>query len=239
MNIIGTVHVSYYYILYSYKQLSEFPTIYVFIILLLVHSLFLNSFSDHIFLKISPLYLRPNIIIQTLDYIEIIPEKLFSLKINPMFFIKSFVHNLNLHPHNICQDIKSLIQDYLYKNVEGMCTSSGYIISVLKIENISEGQILISGHVSFKIEYEALVLKPVVGEILDCKIVSSTKMGFFANVGPMSIFIYTHLIPQDLHQKLAENTSIRLKIIGTKINSTKIYAIGSLNDDFLGIIKDN
>lgn len=156
-----------------------------------------------------------------------------------MFYVKSFVHNLNLHPHNICQNIKLLIQEYLYKNVEGMCTPSGYIISVLKIESISEGQILISGQVSFKIVYEAIVLKPVVGEIVDCKIVSSTKMGYFANVGPMSIFIYTYLIPQNLHQELTESTSIRLKIIGTKINSSKIYAIGTLNDDFLGVIKNN
>lgn len=156
-----------------------------------------------------------------------------------MFFLKNFVHDLILHPRNISQNIQSLIQDYLYKNVEGTCTSSGFIISVLKIIKINEGRVLNNGHVSFKIEYQAMILKPQTTEIVDCQIVSSSNFGYFASVGPMNIFIYNDQIPQNLASELAVNTLVRLKIIGTKISSSKIFAIGTLNDDCLAIIDSN
>lgn len=153
-----------------------------------------------------------------------------------MFYVKHFIHKLTLHPQYIGQNIQSLIQEYLLKKVEGTCSSSGYIISVLKIENISEGRILVSGHTSFQVGYQALVLKPVNGEIIDAPIVSCTKMGYFASVGPLSVFISNYQIPQNLLEELGNNSVVRLKIIGTKIDSSKVYAIGTLNDDFLGVI---
>lgn len=153
-----------------------------------------------------------------------------------MFYVKHFVHKLTLHPQYIGQNIQSLVQDYLFKKVEGTCTSSGYIISVLSVENMSEGRILLSGHTSFQVEYQALVLKPVNGEVIDAPIVSCTKMGYFASIGPLSIFISNYQIPQSLLEDLGNNSVVRLKIIGTKIDSSKVYAIGTLNDDFLGVI---
>lgn len=106
----------------------------------------------------------------------------------------------------------------------------------MAIDRIGEGKILLSGQISFEIEYQAIVLKPVNGEIIDAPIVSSTKMGYFASVGPLSIFISNYQIPHSTLEELENNKIVRLKIIGTKIDSTKVYAIGTLNDDFLGII---
>lgn len=153
-----------------------------------------------------------------------------------MFYVKHFVHRLSLQPQYLGQNIQSLVQEYLLKKIEGTCTSSGYIISVLAIDRIGEGKILLSGQISFEIEYQAIVLKPVNGEIIDAPIVSSTKMGYFASVGPLSIFISNYQIPHSTLEELENNKIVRLKIIGTKIDSTKVYAIGTLNDDFLGII---
>lgn len=153
-----------------------------------------------------------------------------------MFYVKRFAHKLSLHPQHLGQNIQSLIHEYLYKKVEGTCTSSGYIISVLGIAGISEGKILLSGHISFEVEYQAVVLKPITGEIIDAPIVSSTKMGYFASVGPLSIFISNHQIPNTTLEEIGDDSTVRLKIIGTKIDSTKVYAVGTLNDDFLGVI---
>lgn len=153
-----------------------------------------------------------------------------------MFYVKRFMHRLSLHPQYLGQNIQSLVQEYLLKKVEGTCTSSGYIISVLGIEGISEGKILLSGHISFDVEYQAIVLKPTNGEIIDAPIVSSTKVGYFASVGPLSIFISNHQIPNAVLEEIGSNSVVRLKIVGTKIDSTKVYAVGTLNDDFLGVI---
>lgn len=153
-----------------------------------------------------------------------------------MFYVKHFLHRLSLQPQYLGQNIQSLVQEYLLKKIEGTCTSSGYIISVLAIDRIGEGKILLSGQISFEIEYQAIVLKPVNGEVIDAPIVSSTKMGYFASVGPLSIFISNYQIPHNTLEELENNKIVRLKIIGTKIDSSKVYAIGTLNDDFLGVI---
>lgn len=153
-----------------------------------------------------------------------------------MFYIKRFVHKLSLNPQFIGQNIQTLVYDYLLKHVEGTCTASGYIISVLKIEAVSEGKILVSGQISFEIQYQALILKPVTGEIVDATIESISTLGYFASVGPLSIFISNYQIPSGVQDKLKDKDMVRLKIIGIKIDSTKVYAIGTLNDDFLGVI---
>lgn len=164
-----------------------------------------------------------------------LPHKTY-LESEPMFYIKRFIHKLSLSPQFIGQNIQSLVYDYLLKNVEGTCTSSGYIISVLKIEQVSEGKILLSGQVSFEIKYQALVLKPVTGEVVDAIIESVSTLGYFASIGPLSIFISNYQIPSGVQDKLKDNDIVRLKIIGIKIDSTKVYAIGTLNDDFLGVL---
>ena len=61
-------------------------------------------------------------------------------------------------------------------------------------------------------------------------------MGYFASVGPLSIFISNYQIPSTTLEEIGNNSVVRLKIIGTKIDSTKVYAIGTLNYDFLGVI---
>ncbi|KAI5149264.1 DNA-directed RNA polymerase II subunit RPB7 [Enteropsectra breve] len=153
-----------------------------------------------------------------------------------MFFTKSLVHKINLGPQFLGPNIHALIQNYLLEKVEGTCTADGYIISVLEIFQISEGKILLNGNVSFVINYLAVVLKLSKGEVLDAAIVSSTKMGYFASVGPLSIFISNYQIPQGLLEDLGIDTMVRLKIIGLKIDNKKIYAIGTLNEDCLGVI---
>lgn len=153
-----------------------------------------------------------------------------------MFFVKNFTYKLTLSPEYIGPDIFSLIKGYLTKNVEGSCSSSGYVIAILRIDGIGEGEILLSGHVVFRVSYQALVLRPVMGEVLDAPIVTATKMGFFAAVGPLSIFISNYQIPQALLEELSSSSVIRLKIIGTKIDNQRVYAIGTLNDDYLGVV---
>lgn len=153
-----------------------------------------------------------------------------------MFYVKHFVHHLNLAPSSLGPSIHTLIQDDLIKKVEGTCSSTGYIISVLRIDSISHGKILLSGQVAFAISYQALVLCPQKGEVVDAPIISTSKLGLFANVGPLSIFISNYQIPQNLIEELGNNIVVRLRIIGMKIDAKRVYAIGTLNDDCLGVV---
>ncbi|KAK6090982.1 hypothetical protein P3W45_000227 [Vairimorpha bombi] len=154
-----------------------------------------------------------------------------------MFFVKDFTHIIYLNPCYLGPRIQTLIKDYLYKTIEGSCNDSGYVIAVLDIDDVSEGIVSLSGQTSFRIKYKALVLRPFKGETMEASVVEMNKMGVFASVGPLTIFISNHQIPTEIQEGgLIKDSVVRLKIIGTKIDSLKIYAVGTLNDEYLGII---
>ncbi|AFM98695.1 RNA polymerase II subunit 7 [Encephalitozoon hellem] len=154
-----------------------------------------------------------------------------------MFFVRDFVQNIHLSPSYLGPNIQTLIEEYLLTKVEGSCSSSGYVVMVLSIDEISESRIILTGETIFTVKYKALTLKPFKGEIIDANVVETNKMGVFASVGPLTVFISNHQIPNFLlENEITKDVMIRLKIIGTKIDSTKIYAVGTLNDDSLGII---
>lgn len=153
-----------------------------------------------------------------------------------MFYVEQLIHRVDLSPRSLTPNIQEIIQEELYRNAEGSCSSSGYIVAVLRILRIEQGKIQLNGHTIFKAVYEALVLRPQKGDIIDAPIVSTSKLGFFASVGPLPIFISNYQIPQVLMEDLGNNITVRLRIIGLKIDSVKMYAIGTLNDDYLGII---
>ena len=77
-------------------------------------------------------------------------------------------------------------------------------------------------------------------------------MGFFAEAGPLTLFVSNHLIPEDLvfdananpacYQtedqtvKLEKGEWTRIKIVGTRVDATEIFAIGTIKEDYLGLV---
>lgn len=154
-----------------------------------------------------------------------------------MFYVKEFTQKIYLSPAYLGPNMQSLVKEYLLNMVEGSCGSNGYIVAVLEIDDISEGQVALNGQTIFKVCYKALILKPAKGEIIDANVVEMNKMGIFAAVGPLSIFVSNYQIPNFMFEnEIAKDSMVRLKIIATMFDSTKIYAVGTLNDEYLGLI---
>mmetsp|Transcript_17815 Transcript_17815/g.40121 ORF Transcript_17815/g.40121 Transcript_17815/m.40121 type:complete len:84 (+) Transcript_17815:1-252(+) len=80
-------------------------------------------------------------------------------------------------------------------------------------------------------------------------------MGFFAEVGPLKVFVSKHLIPTDMDfdpqsnpaayvsqvssdvsSRITKDTEVRLRIMGTRIDANEIFAIGTIKDDYLGVL---
>ncbi|KAG7694531.1 hypothetical protein KL930_003849 [Ogataea haglerorum] len=84
------------------------------------------------------------------------------------------------------------------------------------------------GYAEFEVKYRAVVWKPFKGEVVDAIVSSVNNMGFFADVGPLSVFISKHLIPKDMKytpshtppayisedQVIMKGSKVRIKIIG-------------------------
>lgn len=77
-------------------------------------------------------------------------------------------------------------------------------------------------------------------------------MGLFAEIGPMTCFISRHSIPADMSFDgeskppcyrtkdddtiIQQDDEIRMKIVGLRVDAKDIFAIGSLMDDYLGLM---
>ncbi|KAJ1855241.1 DNA-directed RNA polymerase II subunit [Coemansia sp. RSA 1822] len=170
-----------------------------------------------------------------------------------MFFHKKLTHTITLHPSFLGPRMREFVTKRLYKDVEGTCTGRyGYIVAVVAILDIQTGKI-IPGHGSaeFEVKYSAILFKPFKNEVLDGVVESVNKLGFVTNAGPFQIFVSGSYIPSDMKldmntnppsfhsddQKIEKGTLVRIKIIGTLIDATKITAIGTIKEDYLGVIE--
>ncbi|KAI8390983.1 RNA polymerase Rpb7 [Radiomyces spectabilis] len=169
-----------------------------------------------------------------------------------MFFLKELTHTITLHPSYFGPDMQAQLQDKLYADVQGTCSGRfGYIITVVSVLSTSKGKILPgSGLAEFKIKYQAIVFKPYKGEVLDAVVTTVNKMGFFADAGPLQIFVSNHLIPNDMRydpsgnppyyssddQMITKDVQVRIKLVGTRVDATEIFAIGTIKEDYLGVI---
>jgi len=172
-----------------------------------------------------------------------------------MFFAKELKHTINLHPSYFGPQTDVYLRNKLHSDVEGTCSGRlGYIIAVLGILEIGKGTIQPgTGMAEFIVQYRAIVYRPFKGETVDGVVGNVNKMGFFAEVGPLTVFVSSHLIPPDMkfdpnasppcfvnseeQISIERNAKIRLKIVGTRVDATEIFAIGTIREDYLGLIQ--
>jgi DNA-directed RNA polymerase II subunit RPB7 len=128
---------------------------------------------------------------------------------------------------------------------------------VTEVLDIGKGKIREgAGLVTFPIRYMAVVFRPFKGEVLDAVVTTVNKMGFFAEVGPLQVFVSKHLIPNDMEfdsqsnpasyvsqisdeqpMRVTKDSEVRLRIMGTRVDATEIFAIGTIKDEYLGLLQ--
>ncbi|KAJ3326221.1 DNA-directed RNA polymerase II subunit [Boothiomyces sp. JEL0866] len=170
---------------------------------------------------------------------------------------KQFTHTINLHPQYFGRQIKEFLIQRLYAEVEGTCSGRyGFIISVVDIVDIGKGVLQSNtGFAEYRIEYKAIVFKPFRNEVFDGIVTTVNKVGFWCEVGPLQVFISQHLIPEylqfdpnanpaayvgkgeefgDAGVRIEKGEAVRIRISGTRVEATAIFATGTLKEDYLG-----
>ncbi|PIA62410.1 hypothetical protein AQUCO_00200432v1 [Aquilegia coerulea] len=174
-----------------------------------------------------------------------------------MFSDVVLARNMQLHPRYIGPNVRENLIAKLIKDVQGTCNHGYSVVAITGVDDIGEGKIRDdgSGLVTYPVKYQCKIFEPVEGEIMDVVVTMVNKMGFFAqdenNI--CKIFVSNHLMPDDMEfqsgiipyylssdgsVKIQEDTLVRLKIVGSRVDATEIFCIGSLRDDFLGVIND-
>lgn len=160
-----------------------------------------------------------------------------------------------VHPSQLGRNISSVVRSVLRAQVEGKCHGKdGYLIVVSKFnEDIGRGRISPdNGRVSFRVQYEAVLLRPYVGEVVDVEVYNVTQHGFLGRIGPLDhIFVTRYAMPDDIlfnrtdrkwestdgEIDICQGSGVRLKITGITFESNRIKAVGTIKDHYLGLIE--
>jgi len=172
-----------------------------------------------------------------------------------MFFLLPMERIVTLAPHFFGPKLRETLEQKLMEEVEGTCSGRyGYTVLVTEIQDIGKGRIQDgSGHATFHMKYTCLVFKPFKGEVLDTVVTQVNKMGFFAEAGPLQIFVSNHHIPEDFtfqttsgpmycsadqEIRVQKDCEVRLRIVGTRVDASEIFALGTIKEDYLGVTAD-
>lgn len=111
-----------------------------------------------------------------------------------MFFLHNLERRVTLHPSYFGRNMHELVTTKLLKDVEGTCAGNYYIISIMDTFDISAGKILPgNGLAEFTVGYRAVVWRPFKGETVDAVVYSVNPHGFFAQAGPLRLFVSSHV----------------------------------------------
>lgn len=105
-----------------------------------------------------------------------------------MFFLKKLEHPIPLHPSYFGPSLADFIEQKLRDDVEGTCSGeNGYIVKVLRIDSIGDGVVLPGeGLAQFNSVYQALVLRPFKGQVVDAIVSNVNKVSERATKAVMS-----------------------------------------------------
>ncbi|KAJ1531284.1 DNA-directed RNA polymerase II subunit, partial [Cladochytrium tenue] len=152
-------------------------------------------------------------------------------------------HVMQLHPQYFGPRMREWLTRRLYEEVEGTCSGRyGYVISVVEIVDIGRGVLqTVTGFAEFRVVYKAIVFKPFKNQVVDGLVTTVNRLGFFADVGPLQVFVSAHLIPpylkfepntnppayigegQELQDtRIEKNETVRIRLVGTRLDATEI-----------------
>uniref|UniRef100_A0A7S0Q1B7 DNA-directed RNA polymerase II subunit RPB7 n=1 Tax=Coccolithus braarudii TaxID=221442 RepID=A0A7S0Q1B7_9EUKA len=174
-----------------------------------------------------------------------------------MFFHIPMERELLLYPNHFGPNVHELLVKKLIAKVEGSCSGRhGFVICVTDIQTTGAGRIREgAGLATFAMKFNAIVFRPFKGQVLDAIVTTVNKMGFFAEVGPLQVFVSKHQTPRGMEYdaqsnpvsyvqhnvdeqpiRVTKDSEVRLRVIGTHFESTEIRAIGTIKENYLGLI---
>jgi len=171
-----------------------------------------------------------------------------------MFFLLDMERIVTLSPQHFGSGLRETLHKQLVREVEGTCSGKhGYIVCVTNIKESGRGMVQVgTGKATFHMKYTCVAFRPFKGEVVDCVVTQITKLGFFADAGPFAIFVSSSLIPEDYEfasgdvgpcfmsgdqdVAIVRNCEVRVKIVGIRVDATEIFGIGTIKEDYLGLL---
>ncbi|KAK9174048.1 SHS2 domain found in N terminus of Rpb7p/Rpc25p/MJ0397 family protein [Cryptosporidium meleagridis] len=176
-----------------------------------------------------------------------------------MFFFVELWRNISVKPSQLGPRYNEHIDDILRSQVEGQqAPPYGYVVCVIKIILKQPGRVQDStGLIIVPVKYQAIVYRPIKGEVVDGVVESVNELGVIVDCGPLKrVFVSQSALPENMVYKsgidgqssrvyidtktqiqIKQNSQVRLRLRG--VNNETLSAVAEMNSDFLGPIDDS
>ena len=140
-----------------------------------------------------------------------------------------------IEPDHLGDPLEAAVDRSLRDKYEAVVDKSlGTIVAVLGSDNIGEGRILAGdGSIYYQVDFEALVFKPEMQEIVEGEVVEIVKFGAFLSIGPFDGLLHVsqitneyisydeknaRLVSKESSKSLGEGDRVRARIIAVSLN---------------------
>ncbi|WOF17081.1 DNA-directed RNA polymerase [Methanoplanus sp. FWC-SCC4] len=116
-----------------------------------------------------------------------------------MYYKMKLEDKVRVPPNRLGEDLEVVVLDELQKQLEGSIDKDiGIFIAVTEIHEIGEGDIIPSdGAVYYRVDFDAVVLRLAMQEIIEGEVVETTSFGAFVSLGPIDAMLHVSQISDD------------------------------------------
>ena len=116
-----------------------------------------------------------------------------------MYYRMQLADKVRVPPHRLGEELSRVILDVLQEQLEASIDKEiGIFIAITRVLNIGEGEIIPGdGSVYYDVEFEAVVLRLTLQEIVEGLTVETTSFGAFISLGPIDAMLHVSQISDE------------------------------------------
>lgn len=152
-----------------------------------------------------------------------------------MYYKMQLADKVRVPPHRLGEELSRVILDVLQEQLEGSIDKEiGIFIAITKVQKIGEGEIVPGdGAVYYDVDFEAVVLRLVLQEVIEGLVVETTSFGAFVSLGPIDAMLHvsqisdeyinydeknSRLICQDSKRFIGVDEVVRVRVVTLSLN---------------------
>lgn len=152
-----------------------------------------------------------------------------------MYYRMKLADKVRVPPHRLGEELKSVILDVLQEQLEGSIDKEiGIFIAVTAVLDVGEGEIVPGdGAVYYDVDFESVVLRLSLQEVMEGLVVETTSFGAFVSLGPIDAMLHvsqisdeyinydeknSRLICQESKRFIGVNENIRARVVTLSLN---------------------
>lgn len=136
-----------------------------------------------------------------------------------MYYKLKLNDKVRVPPERMGDDLNTVILDVLQEQFEGSVDKEmGIFIAVTCVDRVGDGEIIYSdGGVYYDVDFEAMVLRLSLQEVIEGVVVETTSFGAFVSLGPIDAMLHMSQISDEYIDYDEKNSRLACKDSGRTI----------------------